>query len=325
MKNNLSGFLFMLMILSGLNLSVSSNDWLMIWCGLEISLISFIPFMISSKMISSGSSMKYFVIQSVSSALLIMGLMFILMDFSSSMMHIINISLFIKMGVAPFHNWVLTVVEGLEFMYMFILITILKIVPIMMLSYMNNSILALIVGLTLIMGSVMGLNQNSIRKLLTYSSIFNMGFILSIININFLWSMCLLIYSMLVFMMIILSMKNNFNYINQLLTNMNSMLLKTTIWLTLLSMGGLPPMTGFFVKLMVTEYLILNSEIMLLLMIIMFSLIVMFFYYRMTFLSIMMFCHTPKYLVNTKSKLYILILILNLLLFPMMFSFKVLT
>nr|QFI35933.1 NADH dehydrogenase subunit 2 [Mileewa albovittata] len=319
MKFNSTFILMYYMLTVGVLLSISSNNWMMMWSGLEISLMSFIPLM-SGGVTGSESSMKYFIIQSISSTMLILAIM-MMISTNFNFKYILMISLIIKMGIAPFHNWVLSIINSLEFSLMFLLLTIMKISPLVMISYLNycND---LIIMLSLLVGSIFSLNQNSIRKLLAYSSIYNMSYILSSINMNSVWIMYLLMYSLILLLMIETMKKLKINYINQFMINNYSMITNMNIWITVLSMGGMPPLLGFFPKFIIFQMMILKKSFMMLLMMILTSLLVMFFYMRMVFLSFISYSTMMKQSLMNMHKFMMWSMIINFNSFTILITFK---
>nr|QZZ18362.1 NADH dehydrogenase subunit 2 [Yangisunda tiani] len=285
MTSNSSKILFYSTMMMGIMMTISSSNWIMMWCGLEISLISIIPLMISKMMMSSESTMKYFIVQSISSAMLMMAMLIMIMKGDYNYNFMLSTSLLIKTGVAPFHNWVLTVIEGLDLWLMLIVLSINKISPLTLISYTTTSLI-MIIWITLMTGSMMGLNQNSMKKIIGYSSIFNMGLIIMVIKSNLMWMYYLLIYSAM--LMLITKQLNDMKtlFINQSVF-LQSKKNKFMIWINLLSMGGMPPLLGFSIKYMTINQMINFEMISLIVFMVMSSLLVMFFYLRITFLSIM--------------------------------------
>nr|QZR91902.1 NADH dehydrogenase subunit 2 [Mileewa rufivena] len=319
MKLNLTNMLFYYTMMMGTMISISSNNWMMMWGGLEISLMSFIPLM-SGGVMGSESSMKYFIVQSISSSMLVLAIM-LTISMNMKYNYILMISLIMKMGIAPFHNWVLSIVNSLNYNLMLVLFTIMKIAPLVMLSYLNY-LNNLFIVLSLIIGSCFSLNQNSIRKLLAYSSIYNMAYMLSVINMNYIWTMYLLTYSTILCMLIYMINKLKINYINQFSINEFSILIKSNLWMTMLSLGGMPPLMGFFPKLMIFQILIMKKMFILLTMMILTSLMVMFFYMRMVFMSFINYSMLMKQNLKYLSNLTFLPLIMNTSLFPILISIK---
>nr|YP_010540346.1 NADH dehydrogenase subunit 2 [Singapora shinshana]UYF20488.1 NADH dehydrogenase subunit 2 [Singapora shinshana] len=314
MKFNVSTLFFLMFMIFGTVLCLSSNNWLFIWCSLELSLICFLPIMHNKLIIASESLMKYFLIQSVSSAMLIIGIMSMLM-MTMDYKFIISTAVMIKVGVAPFHMWVLSIIEGMKILPMMLLLTLSKIAPLMILSMMPLGF-AMISFATMLTGSIMGLNQSSIRKIICYSSIFNMGLILMSIKCNSIWTFYLLVYSLMLIMLMTMIKKLNVNYMNQLIINEKSIKDKMNLWLILLSMGGMPPLMGFTIKLTIIEFM--NKEFMIinLIMMIMLSLMVMFFYMRMSYLSLMMFSINFKWMIFSIENNSSLFMIFNTMLLP---------
>nr|UBT70824.1 NADH dehydrogenase subunit 2 [Eupteryx gracilirama] len=323
MNLNSSKLLFYSTMMMGIMMTISSNNWIMMWCGMEISLVSFIPLMISKSMMSSESSIKYFIVQSISSSMLMLGVMFMVMKGDYNYKYLMMTALLMKTGICPLHNWVLTVLEGLDFKMTFIMLSFNKIAPLTVLSYMMTSMsMSLVIFLTLILGSIMGLNQNSIKKLMGYSSIFNMGFILSIIKVNLMWMLYLTVYSMLLLMMTNLMINSNINLINQMMFS-SSMIISLTLWINMLSMGGMPPFMGFSIKYMVMILLLQNKLNLMISFMLLSSLLVMFFYLRMTFVSSMNNFITNKIKLFYFKKMPMWIIVMNTMTLPMMLMVKI--
>lgn len=229
---------------------------------------------------------------------------------------IVLLSILIKMGVAPFHLWLLRLVEGLQIMPIVLMFTLTKVAPLIILTFINLRI-SLIITLTIIVGSIIGVNQSSTRKIIAYSSIFNIGLILISIKNNFIWFYYLIIYSLLLIIMLFMIYKLNIFYVNQTIMNEEFLINKLTFWLTLLSIGGLPPFLGFSIKLIVIEYRIDNIIIFNLIAIIIFSLLVIFFYLRICYLSIIFFSVRQKWSLLSLNKISVIMIAINIVSLPL--------
>nr|AQM40174.1 NADH dehydrogenase subunit 2 [Diestramima tibetensis] len=295
MKNNLTKNLFLLCLMGGTLISISSNSWLGAWMGLEINLLSFIPLMSSSKnTMSTEASLKYFLIQALASTILLFSI--ILLHLCSSMTLLFNNEMFemlisstllLKMGAAPFHFWFPGVLEGLNWMNCFILMIWQKIAPLMLLSYIIkiNMFLMLIILTSVIIGSIGGLNQTSMRKILAYSSINHLGWMIGAMTSGEnLWMLYFLIYSTLTSALIFMFQVFKIFHINQTFTmlNKNSML-KFSLFTCLLSLGGLPPFLGFLPKWMVIQSMTENNFILTITMMVVMTLITLFYYLRICY------------------------------------------
>lgn len=99
---------------------------------------------------------------------------------------VIVCGLLFKMGAAPVHFWVPTVIQGLSWGNCILLITVQKIAPmgIMVISPDTLIIQDLLTGASIlsgILGGVGGLNQVLLRKILAYSSIRHIGWLLAVL------------------------------------------------------------------------------------------------------------------------------------------------
>nr|YP_010890198.1 NADH dehydrogenase subunit 2 [Celaenorrhinus consanguineus]WJJ70299.1 NADH dehydrogenase subunit 2 [Celaenorrhinus consanguineus] len=291
-SNNM--FFFFMLIFSTL-ISISANSWMGCWIGLEINLLSFIPLISNSNnLLASEASLKYFLIQSIASINFLFSIllkMILLKNFEMNNLFsiLINSSMMMKMGSAPFHFWFPNIIEGLSWLNCFILMTWQKITPMILLSYyLNKNFLIMIMMINSIIGAIGGINQTSLRKLLSFSSINNLGWMMfSILISENLWMLYFLTYSFLIMIMCFSFYIMNIYFINQLfIFNMN-FFLKLLIFINFLSLGGLPPFLGFFPKWIVINFMIMKKFYIVSFIFIMMSLITLFFYIRIIYSCIL--------------------------------------
>nr|WRQ18199.1 NADH dehydrogenase subunit 2 [Japanagallia neohamata] len=321
MIKNFNMMIFLYMTIMGTILSLSANNWLMIWTGLEISMLSIMPMISNNNFLSSEASVKYFIIQSISSSMMMLGVLLLLTNSKIEYQMILTSSMMLKMGIAPFHNWILEMIESVDLMTMFLILTLMKIAPLNMISYLmfkNN----LFIVLSLLVGSMLGLNQTSLRKMMCYSSIFNMSFILSSIQANSIWLFYMILYSLMLIIILVMMKKMKINYLNQLSLNESKMSLKMNIWLAMLSMGGMPPMIGFMLKMMIIQMMMMNKEFLISVIMIMSSTLVMFYYLRMSFISIMFSSSTMKWKMFNTMKSSSWMIMINLTMMPLILTLK---
>nr|YP_010716071.1 NADH dehydrogenase subunit 2 [Parnassius loxias]WDE75781.1 NADH dehydrogenase subunit 2 [Parnassius loxias] len=287
-------FFYFILFFSTL-ISISANSWLGCWIGLEINLLSFIPLISNSKnLLSSEAALKYFLTQSIASINFLFSIllkMILLKNFeiNNLLSILINSSMLMKMGSTPFHFWFPNIIEGLSWFNCFILMTWQKISPMILLSYyMNNNFLMFIMIFNVIVGTMGGINQTSLRKLLSFSSINNLGWMLAALMMTEnLWIFYLMMYSFLISIMCIFFNMLNIFYINQLFILNMKFSLKMSLLINFLSLGGLPPFLGFFPKWIIINFLIMNKLFIISFIFIMMSLIMLFFYIRIMYSSIM--------------------------------------
>nr|AQM57877.1 NADH dehydrogenase subunit 2 [Dendrolimus kikuchii] len=292
---NSNKMFFLFILIFSTFISISSNSWFGCWVGLEINLLSFIPLISNSNnLLMSEASLKYFLTQSIASINFLFSILMKMIllknfDLNNFLSIMINSSLLMKMGSAPFHFWFPNIVEGLSWFNNFILMSWQKITPMILLSYyFNNNFLTIMMMINAMIGAIGGLNQTSLRKLMAYSSINNLGWmIFAIMTSENLWIFYFTIYSLLISIMMFMFYILNMFFINQLfINNMNSMI-KINLFINFMSLGGLPPFIGFLPKWIIINFLINNKMFMLSFIFIMMSLIMLFFYIRITYSSLM--------------------------------------
>nr|YP_010895106.1 NADH dehydrogenase subunit 2 [Fazia fascifrons]WJW73632.1 NADH dehydrogenase subunit 2 [Fazia fascifrons] len=302
MFNNSSKILFVFILMMSTMITISANSWLGAWMGLEINLLSFIPLMSDNNLMSNEASLKYFLTQALASSILLFSS--ILFLFQNNFMNqllfdkennyicmMILSALLMKSGTAPFHFWFPNVMEGLNWMNSLILMTWQKISPLMLISYLIiKPMLFYCIILSVIIGSLGGLNQTSLRKLMTFSSINHLGWmIMSMFSNESLWINYFLFYTFLSFNLIFLFNMFKLFHINQLFSMfMFNKYLKFSLFMNLLSLGGLPPFLGFIPKWMTIQYLTFNSQLLIMTIMIIMSLITLFFYLRLCYTAFML-------------------------------------
>nr|YP_010272328.1 NADH dehydrogenase subunit 2 [Meloe mediterraneus]UKE80249.1 NADH dehydrogenase subunit 2 [Meloe mediterraneus] len=306
--------LFFNSMIMGTLIAISSYTWLGMWVGLEINLLSIIPLMNSSKnMFSSEASLKYFITQALASLILLLSILLMLVTnefitpmVNSALVTLLNSALLTKLGAAPFHYWFPEVLEGLNWINCSILLTWQKIAPMALL--MNNTIqtkfLFIVIIVSLLVSTTMSLNQISLRKIMAFSSINHIAWMISSMMTSFsIWLIYLSIY-----MVITLTITWIFNFkkmffINQIPGILNKdKSMKLTFMINFLSLGGLPPFLGFLPKWLAVNWLIMNNYELLSIILIMSTLVLLFVYIRVLLTALVMMHSEPKLLSKKVNK-----------------------
>ncbi len=307
---------------------ISANNIISMYLGLELQSVCLyiLATYRSDYLKSSESGVKYFILGALSSAILLYGISLIYastnsMDFYEISKKIIESSdissnsliistgfvlvlsgLFFKIAVVPFHMWAPDVYEGSPTNITAFFTTIPKIGALAILIkflnipfsfYQENwiQILYIISIVSMLLGSIAAINQSNIKRLLAYSSIGHMGFILlgtlaanqfGIKTVQ----LYLLIYTVTIlgFFTCLLSIKDEKEgkYLEEIksfsgLLKKNSFLAFSML-IMLFSLAGIPPIAGFFSKLYVLLSII-DKNLYLIAIIAVFSMIISAFYY----------------------------------------------
>nr|QOJ45027.1 NADH dehydrogenase subunit 2 [Allobates nunciatus] len=283
----------------GTIIALSSSHWILAWVSLEINTLAIIPLMTKTPHPRSiEAATKYFLMQATASALILfsctlnawlLGEWTINSLMNPASMTLLSVALSTKLGLAPFHFWMPEVLQGLTLQTGWILSTWQKLAPLAIFLQLSQSInltLMLAIGLlSVLIGGWGGINQNQIRKILAFSSIAHLGWMVAIMAISpqlsLLNFILYVIMSSTLFYTFIITNSTN---ISQLAVTWTKIPTLTALsLLSLLSLGGLPPLTGFLPKWLIAQELIKQNLTTISFLMLMFTLLSLFFYLRLSY------------------------------------------
>nr|ARH54065.1 NADH dehydrogenase subunit 2 [Anthrenus verbasci] len=312
--------LFTTSMIVGTTITMSSNNWLSMWMGLEINLLSIIPLMSSQKnAYESEAALKYFITQALASTIFMFSILMTLSNLniiqSEVMLKInpliLNSAILMKMGAAPFHFWLPEVIQGLSWMNSFIMLTWQKIAPmtILMNSIKPMTMMFMVIIASMLVSGFMGINQTSLRKIMAYSSINHIGWMMgSMISNQTIWIIYLIIYTMILLVLVMTFNKLNLYQMSSLINAMSqSKQMKLLFLMNFLSLGGLPPFIGFLPKWLTINFMMKEMLTMLTLLMIISTLLTLFFYMRITFSAIIMTTSEMTTKIVKPKNLYLII------------------
>lgn len=241
-----------------------------------------------------------------------------------SSLTLLQSAIFIKLGIAPFHFWFPEVIEGLSWSSRFLLLTWQKTAPMSILIIVITTRKTLIIArivFSSIIGRIIGLNQIRLRKILSYSSIRHIAWIVIriIYSIN-IWLIYFIVYSLTNFNLIFIFKKIKTFRILQLRSSNLNFIRKLILLFNLISLAGLPPLIGFLPKWLIISKIIFYSQILIPTIVIISTLIAIFFYLQISFPILFIKNKKIKFKLH-KPSFNSMFLILNLIfLFSLFFS-----
>nr|YP_008757977.1 NADH dehydrogenase subunit 2 [Tor sinensis]UBN06777.1 NADH dehydrogenase subunit 2 [Tor tambroides]UBN06868.1 NADH dehydrogenase subunit 2 [Tor tambra]AGW31609.1 NADH dehydrogenase subunit 2 [Tor sinensis]UBN06790.1 NADH dehydrogenase subunit 2 [Tor tambroides]UBN06803.1 NADH dehydrogenase subunit 2 [Tor tambroides] len=255
----------------GTTLTFASSHWLLAWMGLEINTLAITPLMAQHHHPRAvEATTKYFLTQATAAAMILFASTtnawmtgeWNINDLSSPIASTMFMTaLALKIGLAPMHFWMPEVLQGLDLLTGLILSTWQKLAPLALIiqtaQNVNPSLLTMLGILSALVGGWGGLNQTQLRKILAYSSIAHMGWMIIIIQYAPQLTMIALGTYIIMTSAAFLTLKTlTTTKMNTLATtwSKNPVLASTTA-LVLLSLGGLPPLTGFMPKWLILQEL----------------------------------------------------------------------
>nr|YP_002520010.1 NADH dehydrogenase subunit 2 [Pseudalutarius nasicornis]BAH10474.1 NADH dehydrogenase subunit 2 [Pseudalutarius nasicornis] len=250
----------------GTTLTFASYHWLLAWAGLEINTLAIIPLMAKHHHPRAiEATTKYFLTQATAAATLLFAAItnaWLEGQWDiTQMTHplpntIIIMALALKIGLAPLHSWLPEVLQGLDLNTGLLLSTWQKLAPFALLLQIQPTSphLTTILGLTsTLVGGWGGMNQTQLRKIMAYSSIAHLGWMVLVLQFApSLTLLTLLTYIMMTTATFLMLSRGQATNINSLaLSWTKTPALACTAPLILLSLAGLPPLTGFMPKWMI--------------------------------------------------------------------------
>nr|UCX58902.1 NADH dehydrogenase subunit 2 [Crenicichla cf. saxatilis LP-2021] len=296
------GPLILLALLLGLGLgtsiTISSSHWLLAWMGLELNTLAIIPLMAQHHHPRAvEAATKYFLTQAAAAATILFASTYnawltgqwdIYHMSSPVPTTLITLALAFKIGLAPLHTWLPEVLQGLDYTTGLIMSTWQKIAPFILLLQIQpgNSNIMIFLGLSsTLVGGWGGLNQTQLRKILAYSSIAHLGWMILILQFSPPLSLLALLTYFLMTASVFLTFKmNKALNINSLSTSWAKTPILTALSpLILLSLGGLPPLTGFMPKWLILQELTKQDLILTATIAALTALLSLYFYLRLSY------------------------------------------
>ena len=290
--------ILLLISLLGLMFLISSNHFITLYLAIELQSLCFYILTASQKksILSIEAALKYFILGSIASGFILFGssiLYAILgsLNFSNIFLILSNINflenidllisiiygfifiiigLFFKIGVVPFHFWLPDVYEGApnNITAFFAIVPKIAFISILIrfffelfynISFFFELFFYITAILSMLVGSLSALQQKKIKRLLAYSSISHIGFILIGFTSNLLNNIPYILLYIIVYIIMSINLWTSYISLNinhkpiKYLTDLSSIyninsLIAFILILNIFSLAGIPPLAGFFSK-----------------------------------------------------------------------------
>nr|ABY63811.1 NADH dehydrogenase subunit 2 [Aphantochroa cirrochloris] len=292
---------FSMSLILGTTITISSNHWMLAWAGLEINTLAIIPLISKSHHPRAiEAAIKYFLVQAAASTLLLFASMINawhtgqwditqLNHPTSSLL--LTTAIAMKLGLVPFHFWFPEVLQGSPLITAMLLSTVMKFPPITIFFLtshsLNPTLLTAMAIASAALGGWMGLNQTQIRKILAFSSISHLGWMtITLIYNPELTLMTFYLYcTMTGAIFLALNTTKSLKLSTMMTSWTKTPVLNATLMMTLLSLAGLPPLTGFLPKWLIIQELSKQEMAAPATIIATLSLLGLFFYLRLAYYS----------------------------------------
>jgi len=318
-------FVLTLFALLGMQVMITGANFLTLYLGLELMSLSLYALVASPRdhPRSSEAAMKYFVLGALASGMLLYGLSMIYgatgsLDLDtvarvvygrqgSSLLLTFGLvfvvsGLAFKLAVVPYHMWVPDVYDGAPTAVTLLIGTAPKIAAFAMtLRILSGALqcaqvdwqgmLIILCVLSMVLGNLIAISQTNIKRMLAYSTIANMGYmLLGLLTANrygfaaaMFYTVSYVLTSLASFGIVLLLSRQGFE--SDQLDDFKGLNQRSPWWafimlLVMFSLAGLPPTIGFYAKFMVIEAAVNDGFVWLAVIAVMTSLIGAFYYLR---------------------------------------------
>jgi len=212
--------------------AISVNSWPIIWLGLELNLISFVPGLMKQD-INKKPAMIYFIVQRIGSIVLLRA--GIIAEIKTSLILFLLLGLVVKLGAAPLHFWLPAVLPNLEILGLYIIIRWQKLAPLILVAALifNKNTLRFF---NLLTGTILMVAIARPIIIIIFSGVGQIGWLMIVHS-------KILIFFMFIYFIILMPI------IKFLKTRT-----KNFLW-GMINAGGLPPFSGFIIKLKALSYM----------------------------------------------------------------------
>lgn len=324
----IENLLLILLCTMGILILMTSNHLFVLYLGFELQSLS-LYILCSLKRYSNKSleaGFKYYLYGSFSSALLLLGISFIylvmgtlnfndifltvsIIEFTGStkvLLHMgltfIFVSFLFKLAVFPFHWWLADIYEGSADIITFFLALVTKL-PYFYIFYrlyfnifsqfaIYSYILTFCGVASILVGSLLALYEIKLKKLIAYSSIVHMGYMVLGLALGskmgtvvafyyFFIYIIVTIYIFSIFLLVRLSNDSTLRNVTDFVYLKNNRWLAIFSIVALLSLAGIPPLIGFYGKLFIFYTLIASGNYYLCMFLVLLSILSCIYYIRL--------------------------------------------
>jgi len=303
-KEKLTNFeiiILMLFALFGMIITVTANNYLLLYLSIELQSLSFyiLAAIKRNSILSTEAGLKYVILGAVSSGILLLGCALTygqtgstffdvqsqLLTFNADSTMLIgliclSVAFFFKIGAAPFHMWVPDVYEGSPTIITTLFATVGKIPIFGILVYLFYHVyfniffelkyLFITIGIiSIVIGAIGALAQNNIKRLLAYSAILNVGYLILGFSMQTIEGLNNIFFFLIIYLIMNLNlfgilMSLRFKNDSRLLKNIYDLaglgktnpVLAFVFSLSIFSLIGIPPLAGFLGKLLILETIV---------------------------------------------------------------------
>nr|QCW07974.1 NADH dehydrogenase subunit 2 [Aleyrodidae sp. JXCHN01] len=276
-----------------------TNTWISLWMLMEVSFMIFMGLLsVDSSYSISEMSMKYYIIQAFAGLVVLVS---ILLSFFATGYYVdgwLGIGLFIKLGLAPFHFWVISLLGKLGWAGAFFMLGPMKLLPMVFVFYSLDIVwMGVFLWGSICVGSVFGIGNSSAQKLLGYSGMVGVCWMIYSAAGGGTWCFFFFFFGYLLMLVVFCGFMSQVGifYLNQFKLVFSDLVSKIFFFVFCLIFSGVPPFLGFFLKWWVSWFLVFSGFSFTVIFLIIMSLVSLVFYVQFWFYFMLIYSFEFKW------------------------------
>ena len=267
--------------------SLRVKNVFLLWILIELSLVLFLVISVLENKKWAKIIFIFFLMQALTGLVVFFLVVYIHVSYRGFIREILFIVFFLKMGIPPFHFWVISILEGIDWLSFFLFNTRQKVIPVIFLSLFFREFLRRVLLIWARVGSIIwAMGRLRLKMLLFYSSRLNFVWLARVVEEVSLRLLFLGIYALVLSSLVVDLKKEAEGSLSLTILIKNYKRLKTVVFMFFIRVSGLPPLMFFFLKLRVIFQLLVFGKLVLIFFILTRSIVIVYLYFRLIVVGI---------------------------------------
>ncbi len=230
---------------------------LRIWLMLELNFICFVRLLRQEfRVANRNGNLYYFLIQRLGRVFILLRILIFLIWNIKLFSLIFFSAILLKLGSTPFQFWYLKLIHKISWKNIWLLSVWQKFIPLILLKFSSSVILILFGVINVLTRRLSSVKQKKIKKILGLSSLFSLGWVISVIALSEIWLWFILGYGLVLINLILSLISTQLLSVENLESSLRNPINLLVFFLNLLIVRGIPPFIVFYLKILILSLLI---------------------------------------------------------------------